>query len=101
MALTFIVMMEATKSARDDLRAIMAEVKAINAAKSALRDVISKVSHDIADNVCPRNGKGSLKFSARGIGSARYHRMLIPHPDPESTDGVRLGRPSCTRYGMS
>lgn len=91
MALAFIVMMEATKSAQEDLKAVMAEVKAINAAKAALRDIISKVSHDIAENDCQPSGKSSLKFSPRGIGNERgYHRMLIPHPDPASIDGVRL-----------
>src|ERR1043166_865685 len=69
-AMVFIVLMEAAKSAREDLRAIMAEVKAITAAKSALRDVISKIGYDIAENVCQRNGKPSLKFTTRGIGSA-------------------------------
>jgi putative addiction module CopG family antidote len=89
-AMVFIVLMEAAKSAREDLRGIMAEVKAINAAKSALRSVISKVSRDVVENVCQRNGKPTLKFTSRGIGSeAGYHRMSIPHADPESTGGVR------------
>jgi putative addiction module CopG family antidote len=91
MALAFIVMMEAAKSAQEDLRTIMAEVRAINAAKAALRDIMSKVGHDIAENTRQRNGKPSLKFTPRGIGSENgYHRMLVPHPDPESTNGVRL-----------
>ena len=90
-AMVFIVMMEAAKSAREDLRAIMEGVKAINATKSGLRKVISKIGHDIAENLGQRNGKPSLKFKPRGIGSVDgYHRMLIPHPDPESPGGVRL-----------
>lgn len=36
MALAFLVMMEAAKSARDDLKAIMEQVKAVNAAKREL-----------------------------------------------------------------
>lgn len=92
-AMVFIVMMEAAKSAREDLRAVMEDVKAVNAAKSALRDVISKIGHDIAENVGQRNGKPSFKFTPRGIGSENgYHRMLIPHPDPKSPNGVRLVR---------
>jgi hypothetical protein len=39
------------------------------------------------------HGKPSLKFTPRGIGSEDgYHRLLIPHPDPESPDGLRLVR---------
>lgn len=90
MAMVFIVMMEAVKSAREDLRAIMEGVKAINAAKSALRDLISKIGRDIAENAGQRNCKPPLKFAPRGIGREdSYHRLPIPHPDPESPSGLR------------
>ncbi len=93
MTVAFIVMMEAAKSAREDLCAIMAGVKAINAAKSARRDLISKIGHDICENAGQRNGKPSLKFTSRGVGSEdAYHRMLMPHPDPESPGGLRRVR---------
>jgi putative addiction module CopG family antidote len=93
MAMAFIVMMEATKSAQEDLRTIMAGVKAINAAKSAQRDLISKIGHDIAENAGQRNGKPSLKFTSRGVGSEDgYHRMPMAHPDPESPGGLRRVR---------
>ena len=43
MALAFIVLMEAAKSAQDDLRAIMAQVKEINKAKSDQRDLLQSM----------------------------------------------------------
>lgn len=90
MAMAFIVLMEAAKSAQEDLRAIMAGVKAINAAKRALRDLITQINNDAAENASQRNGKPPLKFGQRGVGSeSGYHRMPVPHPDPESPGGVR------------
>jgi hypothetical protein len=49
MALAFIVMMEAAKSAQDDLAAIMESVKAINKSKEALRDEIAKREREHGD----------------------------------------------------
>ena len=43
MAMAFIVLMEAAKSAQDDLRAIMAQVKEINKAKSDQRDLLQSM----------------------------------------------------------
>src|SRR6476659_1623563 len=45
-ALAFIVLMEAAKSAQEDLKAIMAEVKAMTNGKAKLRDLINKVNRD-------------------------------------------------------
>ncbi|MGA7275455.1 MAG: type II toxin-antitoxin system ParD family antitoxin [Candidatus Udaeobacter sp.] len=90
MALAFIVMMQAVKSAQEDLRAIMESMKAINAAKAEQRTLIAKVGHDIAENAGQRDGKPPLRFAARGIGSENgYHRMPLPHPDPGSPNNVR------------
>ena len=50
MAIAYIVMMEAMKSAQEDLKAIMAHVKAINATKAALRCLVSKVGRDLVAN---------------------------------------------------
>jgi putative addiction module CopG family antidote len=47
-ALVFIVLMEAAKSAQEDLKAIMAHVKAINAAKQAHRDLLAQMQRDQA-----------------------------------------------------
>jgi len=49
-ALVFLVMMQATKSANQDLKAIMDEVQAMTAAKQALRTLISQVNRDVAAN---------------------------------------------------
>jgi putative addiction module CopG family antidote len=90
MALAVIVMMQAAKSAEDDLQAIMEEVKASTAAKAELRALIAKVNHDVAENASQRDGKPPLRFAARGIGSeGGYHRMPLPHPDPGSPNSVR------------
>jgi putative addiction module CopG family antidote len=100
MAMAFIVMMEAAKSAQEDLRAIMERVKAINAAKFAHRALISKIGHDIAENSGQRDGKPPLKFAARGVGSEKgYHRMPVPHPDPGSRAGCAECRRTCTMVG--
>ena len=91
MALAFLVMMDAAKSAQEDLREIMASVKGINAAKSRLRDLISKVGNDVAANVGQRDGKPALKFGARGVGAEKgYHRLPVPHAAPEMPNGLRL-----------
>src|SRR5258706_13377452 len=49
-ALAFIVLMEAAKSAQEDLKAIMAEVKAMTNARAKLPDLINKVNRDVATN---------------------------------------------------
>ena len=88
MAIAFIVMMEATKSAQEDLKAIMDGVKAINAAKSQLRQLLSAVNRDVAANAGKH--RPPLKFSA-GLGSEQaYHKAQVPFPDPTSDSGVRL-----------
>jgi putative addiction module CopG family antidote len=92
MALCFIVMMEAAKSAREDLKAIMDGVKAINAAKQAYRELIDQVQRDVAANPrCPPECD-RLDLS-RGLSSERaYHRAALPVLDPDAPGGVRLDR---------
>jgi Arc/MetJ-type ribon-helix-helix transcriptional regulator len=90
-ALIVLVLMEAAKSAEEDLKAIMAQVKATTAAKRALRDLIAKVEYDVAENAEQRNGQPALRFDPSGIGSELgYHRMRLPHPDPRLPGSVRL-----------
>lgn len=48
--------MEAAKSAREDLRSIMAGVKAIDAAKATLRERLLDVRRDFAANSTRRDG---------------------------------------------
>ena len=87
-ALAFLVLMEAAKSAQEDVRAIMAGVKAINAAKRALRDLLGKVNRDAAANASKRADEGPLDFS-KGLGSeAAYHKVPFPVADAEAKGGV-------------
>jgi Arc/MetJ-type ribon-helix-helix transcriptional regulator len=86
----FVVLFEATKSADQDLKAIMANVKAITNAKQGLRDLISKVNKDVAANTSRVNKPPRLDFST-GMGTEEaYHHAPIPVPDPTSVGGVRL-----------
>jgi putative addiction module CopG family antidote len=88
MALAFIVLMEAAKSAQEDLKAIMDGVKAINAAKRAHRELLNKVQRDLAASAASKDGR--LDFS-RGLGSERtYHRAPLPVLDPDAPGGVRV-----------
>jgi putative addiction module CopG family antidote len=88
MAIAFIVLMQAAKSAKEDLKAIMEGVKAINDAKKKMRDLLAGVSRDVAANAGRARG-AALDFS-HGLGSERaYHAVPIPHVDPEAPGGVR------------
>jgi hypothetical protein len=89
-AQAFVILMEATKSADEDLKAIMAEVKAINNAKQQLRSLISKINKDVAANNPQANKLPGLNFSS-GMGTEEaYHHAPIPVPDFDSAGGVRL-----------
>jgi len=89
MAIAFIVLMEAAKSAQEDLKAIMEGVKAINKAKAAMREVLNKVQRDCAANA-GRRDDAALDFS-RGLGSERaYHAVPLPHLDADAPGGMRL-----------
>ena len=88
--LIFIVLKEAIKSADEDLKAIMAEVKATNAAKQKLRDVISQINKDVAANAAQKHRLSRLDFS-KGMGSEKaYHQAQMPFPDPCSASGVKF-----------
>lgn len=49
-AMAFIVLMQTTNDMDKDLKAVMAHVKVINDAKQKLRDLISKINTEIAEN---------------------------------------------------
>jgi putative addiction module CopG family antidote len=55
-AMAFLVMM-AAKSAREDLKSIMAQVKAINAAKATLRERSLAIQRDCAANAARRDNE--------------------------------------------
>ena len=85
----FIVLMMATKDMDEDLKMIMAEVKAMTTAKRGLRELISRVNRDVAANAWTKANKPSLDFS-KGMGSQRaYHQACMPYIDTESEDGVK------------
>jgi Arc/MetJ-type ribon-helix-helix transcriptional regulator len=86
----FVVLMEAVKSANEDLKAIMSHVKAINAAKDQLRKIINKVNNDVAANISCAGKPAGLDFST-GMGSEEaYHQAPIPVPASGSVGGVRV-----------
>jgi len=86
-AMALLVMMEAAKSAAEDLKEIMKEIKAKNAAKQKLRELQRKVKCDIASST----GQMRLEFGKIGMGSERaYHHVFIPVEDPCSESGVKL-----------
>jgi putative addiction module CopG family antidote len=86
-ALAFLVLMQGAKSAQEDLKAIMARVKAINDAKSAHRDLIGSVSKDVVANAGQKDGEPPLDFS-HGLGSEKaYHRAPLPVAEP-TADGT-------------
>ncbi len=88
--LCFIILMEAARSAQEDLREAMATVQAINDAKSETRATMARVSGDIAANADQHGGKPPLQFSRDGLGSAKaYRRLFLVQPDPTSLGGVR------------
>lgn len=86
-ALVFIVMMEAAKSAAEDLKEITKEIQAKNAAKQKLRELQRKVKCDIASST----GQMRFEFGKNGMGSERaYHHVFIPVEDPCSESGIKL-----------
>jgi len=89
-AVAFLVLMQATKDMDEDLKTLIAEVKAMTAAKRKLRDLIAKVSKDVASNAGQTGRRPPLNFQT-GMGSQKaYHQALLPFADPASEDGVRF-----------
>jgi hypothetical protein len=88
--LVSLVLMEAAKGAQEDLKAIMADVKAMNAAKQALRHLISQVQKDVVGNFGCTDRRAPLDLSP-GLGSEEaYHSAPMPFPNVESSDGLKL-----------
>jgi hypothetical protein len=83
--LAVVVLMEATRDADQDLRDIMAGIKAVNDAKGQLRMLITKVQRDVAANLGV--GERKLKFAADGLGGEKsYHHVGLPVADSGSAD---------------
>jgi hypothetical protein len=86
--LAFVVLMEATRDADQDLRDIMAEVRAVTNAKARLRQIIARVQHDVAENAGASDGQ--LTFDQDGLGGEEsYHHAALAVPDAGSAGGVR------------
>jgi Arc/MetJ-type ribon-helix-helix transcriptional regulator len=85
--MAIIVFMQAARDAEEDLKEIMNEMKAMNAAKRKLRELQKKIKCDIANSA----GQPRPKFDQNGLGSERaYHHALIPVPDLCSKSGVKF-----------
>ncbi|MDQ6616147.1 MAG: NADH-quinone oxidoreductase subunit C [Actinomycetota bacterium] len=48
--LAYLVLMEAAKGADQDLKFIMSEIQAVNAAKAKLRELIAEINRDVTSN---------------------------------------------------
>jgi putative addiction module CopG family antidote len=87
-AMCYVVMMEAVQDTDADLALIMGEVKAMTAAKQALRTLLNKVARDVAANAWQADGQPPLNLNS-GMGSAgSYYTSQMPTPDPGSSGGV-------------
>jgi len=92
----FLVMMMATKDMDDDIRMIMAEIKAMTAAKNKLRELINDLNRWISQEMSGHRGSENLDLeevtgtSPGGLfeGSGSKITYNEPRPDTESPDLV-------------
>ena len=86
-----VVMMEAAKSAREDLKAIMAGVAAVNAAKRHQRELLAKIHRDVVAAVVADAEGRDMEFSPLGLGEkSAYERVQLAVADPEAPGRVRF-----------
>ncbi len=78
----FIVLAMATRDMDDDLRLIMAEIKATNAAKQKLRDLIKELNEWISSEMSKR-----LRVEGHQSGKGQRHRCPPPGRQAHSDDG--------------
>jgi hypothetical protein len=114
MALAFIVIMEAAKSAREDLKSIMDGVKAINKEKEGWRSVANTVNslaakgagknedYNMANDLGAMQGQSSnLSTSAIGAWDANGSSVKINTPGPDGSTnagGLEIkGNPNLTK----
>jgi hypothetical protein len=76
MAIAFIVMMEAAKSAQEDLKAIMAGVKAINKNKESQRGSMEKIRQMGPTPTPPPDRVTQLVAAARGVAGRTHSARL-------------------------
>ena len=94
-SVAFVVLMDAAKSAQDDLKSIMAGVKAINAAKGYQRQLIAKINRDVVTAAVAHAEGREIEFSPQGCGGpSGYERMKVAIPDPGTPTGIRFAEVS-------
>ena len=87
--LIMLLMQQMAQDAEADLRALLAEMQAQNAAKKALRDLIQRMKRDRLANDLRREYDDRLDCT-HGLGSERaYHRVRLPVLDPDAAGGLR------------
>ena len=96
-AVAFIVLMQATKDMDQDLQQIMAEVKAQNAAKQKMRDLLNQLGHDTATaaNMTKQPCRTAVCSSLPGeLNQIAAATAQTRHP-------IRLAVPSNPTYGQA
>lgn len=83
-AMCFIVLMQATNDMDKDLKELMAEVKAMTAAKAKLRELIAKVNKDIAANAGQRDGAAPIAVDTPGGCFGDFANCLLFTPPSDS-----------------
>lgn len=92
-ALVISVLTAAARSAEEELREIMERVRAVNAAKAVMRELINKINRDVTANAHRDGDRDNVVFADRGLGGeAAYHDAPFPVADVESVGGVRFVR---------
>lgn len=91
-SLAITVFTAAAREADEDLRQVLERIRAVTAARRALRALIDRVHRDMAANV-HRDDSGDVLYAEREMGGeAGYHDGLLPVVDVESAGGVRFVR---------
>ncbi len=88
LSLAFLVLMEAAKSAREDLKAIMDGVKRINDAKATARRPVARGG----DAEAPRVASSPAAVAGPRSASSAPRAALEPRPLPRSQFDAQLGR---------
>ena len=107
-ALAFLVMMQAAKSAQEDLKAVMKGVKDINKEKGTVRETQAELQKEVCEHVDEREGrtptgKRHRVFRAgrptaavkrgRGVGTTRRASLMGLIPSPSRTHHLTSENP--------
>ena len=84
------VLLEAVKSAQEDLKIIMSQVRAINRAKQHQREVQERMQRDAAGLTRCRLSGDEPKFEEGGLGEKGYHAVEFAVLDPTAPLGYTL-----------